>query len=212
MSLNLTKLAAIALAGLSLALSGCEQKSASGITPDDMSIGKETAKVTMIEYASVACPICAHFNETVMPDIRKNYIDTGKVRYVYRPMLTGVPSIAASGELLARCAGKDKYFTVVDTIMKAQKEMYKYGEGDSLARPVLLGIAKSLSMSEADFDKCIMDEKGLKHINDLNQKYTVEAQIEGTPTFFINGKKFNYKGGGIAEFDEAFKKAEAAAK
>ncbi len=191
------------LAAATLALAGCGQKASLGdVGSGEMSLGNANAKVTVIEYASVACPICAHVNETVMPQLRSKYIDTGKVRYVYRPMMTGAPSVAAAGHRLAECAGKDKYFKVVDAIMRAQPQMYANGENDSLARPVLLGIAQSVGLSEADFTKCVTDEKGLQRLNDLNEQYGTKDGITGTPTFVINGKKMDRIPQTIADFDE----------
>ncbi len=200
--LSLVPAAALALTAL---LGGCSKTPvASSVTPADMAMGPATAKVTIIEYASVACPHCAEFDQTVMPDLKKKYITPGKVHYIYRPMLTGVPTIAASGQLLAQCAGKDKFFTVVDAIMKGQDEFYAQGENDSLARPVLLRVAKSVGIDEKGFDSCVTNPQALQALDDANQQ-ALHSGINGTPTFFINGKRMNYRGGGISEFDAALK-------
>src|SRR5580698_5449528 len=123
------RLFVIALAVLSLA--GCNKIAAmtgshGAVTSDDMSLGDPNAKVTVIEYASVACPFCAHFNNTVFPSFKAKYIDSKKIHYVFREMLVGNDAemtTAAAGFLMARCAGKDKYFTVVDTIFHDQEQM-----------------------------------------------------------------------------------------
>ena len=188
---------------LALMMGGCSDKGSSTVGANEMTLGKPEAKVTIIEYASVACPICATVNESAMVQVKKKYIDTGKAKLVYRPMLTGVPSIAASGELLARCAGKDKYFTVVDTIMRAQGEMYKGGENDTYARPVLVNIAKSLGMSEEKFNTCVTDAKALNELNELNETYITKDKVDGTPTFLINGKKLTGDLTKIETFDKA---------
>ncbi|ESQ83370.1 hypothetical protein AEAC466_14065 [Asticcacaulis sp. AC466] len=191
--------------GLAL-LTGCSKTaSTSTVGADEMSMGQANAPITLIEYASVACPICAHINETVMPQLKAKYIDTGKVRYVYRPMMTGAPTVAAAGHRLAECAGKDKYFKVIDAVMAGQKQMYVTGENDQNARPVLLNIAQSVGLSEADFDKCITDQAALKRLSDINEQYLTKDGITGTPTFFANGKKLTLKEGTIADFDAAFK-------
>ena len=156
--------------------------------PGDHALGNPKAPVTVIEYGSVACPICGRFNETVMPELKAKYIETGKVRYIYRPMLTGVQTIAMSGERLAECAGKDRYFAVVDAVMRGQKEYYAYGESDVFARPVLLRIAKSFGFDEAAFDKCVMDPAGLKAVNADNTQY-LESGVHATPTVMVNGKE-----------------------
>jgi protein-disulfide isomerase len=198
----IAKLTLLAVFGAGLVISACAPKTA-GVSGDEMSLGKADAKVTIVEYASVACPICARVNDKLMPELKKKYIDTGKVKYVYRPMLTGVPSIAATGHMLAECAGKDKYFTVIDTIMRAQPELYPTGEEtDAYARPVLLRVAASAGIDEAAFDKCVSNPDSLKRMNDLNEKYLKEDQIEGTPTFFVNGKRMTGDVSDISTFDK----------
>jgi len=154
----------------------------------DHALGSPKAPVTVVEYASVACPYCANFNATVIPEFKAKYIDTGKVRYIYRPMLTGVQTIAVSGERLAECAGNDKYFAVIDAMMRGQKEYYAYGESDVFARPILLRIAKSFGFDEAAFDKCVADPNGLSALNAKNDKY-LESGIHSTPTIVVNGKE-----------------------
>ncbi|MEI9905795.1 MAG: thioredoxin domain-containing protein [Asticcacaulis sp.] len=175
--------------------------------PSDMSMGNPKARVTVVEYGSVACPFCAHFNETVLPDLKAKYIDTGKINYVYRPMLTGVQTIAASGELLAECAGKDKYFTVIDAIMRGQHEFYAMGENDMLSRPVLLRIANSVGIDEKGYVACTTDAAAFGALKDRYHAY-LAAGFTSTPSFEINGKRFDYKGDGIAEFDAAIAAAQ----
>ncbi len=193
-----------ALAGLALMVSACS-KSGTAVTADEMDKGDPKAKVTVVEYASVACPLCAHFNADVMPELEKKYIDTGKIHYIYRPMMTGNPAVAAAGHRLAECSGKDKYFKVVDAIMRSQEEMGGEETGYANARPVLQRIATSVGLSDQQFNACITDAKGLTRLNDLNQKYLTEDGVDGTPTFFINGKKFTRTKGDISDFDNALK-------
>jgi len=199
---------AVAAMGLALLASGCSKGGSAGaVGADEMSMGPADAKVTVIEYASVACPICGHVNETVMPEFKAKYIDSGKVRYVYRPMMTGNPAVAAAGHMLAECAGKDKYFTVIDQVMRSQEAMGGEETGYANARPVLFSIGQSLGMSEDAFNKCITDEKGLKRLNDLNQQYMTKDGVNGTPTFVINGKKLDRIPLNIGDFDAALKPA-----
>ncbi len=197
---------AAAAMGLALLAAGCSKTDSMGtVTPDEMYMGPADAKVTVIEYASVACPICGHVNETVMPEFKAKYIDTGKVRYVYRPMTTGNPAVAAAGHLLAECAGKDKYFNVIDAVMRSQEAMGGEETGYNNARPVLFSIGQSLGMSEADFNTCITNEEGLKRLNELDKKYQTKDGITGTPTFVINGKKLDRIPLNIGDFDTALK-------
>ncbi|MGN6364863.1 thioredoxin domain-containing protein [Asticcacaulis taihuensis] len=192
----------LALTTTALLLAGCGKS----IKPveGDMSLGAgENAKVTLIEYASVTCAHCAEFNKDVMPELMAKYITPGKIRYVYREFLTEPRDVSAAGILLARCSGKENYFKVVDEIMKAQGEMF--GDGTTTnALPVLKRIGASVGIKDDAFNKCITDEKGLARIQDNVDKYLKEDDITGTPTFFINGKRFERKTGTIADFDEAF--------
>ena len=188
-------------------LASCSGKPASigDVRPDDMTLGSPDAKVTMVEYASVACPICSHFTIDLWPQVKAKYIDTGKVRYIYRPMPMGVPTIALSGELLAECAGKDKYFNVVDAIMRGQQTFYKNYtvETDAYARPVLVGIAQSAGMSEDDFNRCISDKDKATKLQARFKTYLQKDHVDATPTFFVNGKQLDRTKGDISDFDAA---------
>ena len=192
----------LTLAATALLLAGCGKSIK--LVEGDMSLGAgENAKVTLIEYASVTCAHCAEFNKDVMPELMAKYITPGKIRYVYREFLTEPRDVSAAGILLARCSGKENYFKVIDEIMKAQGEMF--GDGTTTnALPVLKRIGASVGIDEKAFNTCISDEKGLTRIQDNVDKYLKEDDITGTPTFFINGKRFERKTGTIADFDEAF--------
>ncbi|MBW8881367.1 MAG: thioredoxin domain-containing protein, partial [Asticcacaulis sp.] len=143
--------AAGAILGLA-ALSACERK-ITPVTADEMSKGDPKAPVTLVEYASVTCAHCADFNARLMPRIEADYIRTGKVRYVYREFLTPPNEVSAQGVLLARCAGKDKYFGVIDAIMASQGEMFR--DGDNHALPVLTSIARQVRLTDQQFKACI---------------------------------------------------------
>jgi len=203
-----TRLAGLGLImGLAIAASGCSKSSntaASAVSSTDASEGVANAPVTVVEYASVACPICARVNHDIMPQFKAKYVDTGKVHYVYRPMMTGNPAVATAGHLLAQCAGKDKYFKVIDAVMRSQDEMNQGGAPEQYvnARPVLLGIAQSAGLSEDQFNSCITNSKGIQALNDENDA-ALKAGVDATPTFFVNGKKMELKKGDISDFDAA---------
>jgi protein-disulfide isomerase len=203
-------LTAVALtASLGVALAGCAKKGDTA-TADDMSLGNANAKVTVIEYASASCVHCGRWNNEVFPAFKAKYIDTGKVHYVYREFLTPPVQVAAASFLLARCAGKDKYFSVIDSVYHSQEEMFSTGD----YRGVLLRIAQSAGLSEEQFNTCVNDEKAIKALNARVEKYEADAKITGTPTFIIHGKKAGEDGGeqSIAQLDAAIAEAEAAAK
>jgi protein-disulfide isomerase len=187
-------------------LAACNKGGGGGVASDDMTLGNPNAKVTVIESASVAFPICAQVNTTVNPDFKKKYVDTGKVRYVAREALTGNPSLAVAGFLLARCAGKDKYFQVTDAVYRAQGQIYTPGTED--IRPggghdVLLQIAQSVGMSEDQFNKCISDEKAIKALSDRVERQSKEYNVNATPTFVVNGKPMTPGGVSLADLDAA---------
>jgi protein-disulfide isomerase len=169
-----------------LSLAACGNKTAGDVSADDMSQGAATAKVTVNEYASASCPHCARFSNEVLPEFRKKYVDTGKVRYVFHEFLTPPVQFAAAGFLLARCAGPGKYFDVLDTIYKDQENIYKTND----LRGGLLKIAQSMGMSEKQFTDCISDDKALNALNARVQKASDKDHVEATPTFIINGKKY----------------------
>ena len=180
-------LSVIAVAALGLA--ACGKGGGSAVTTDDMSLGNPNAKVTVVEYASVACPFCAKFNDESFPTFKAQYIDSGKIHYVFREMLVGAGeevSMAAAGFLMARCAGKDKYFSVVDATFHGQDAMYQSGD----IRGGLLKIAQSAGMSDKQFTDCISDEAALKALNARVETYEKQDNVNSTPTFVINGKKY----------------------
>ena len=168
-----------------LSLAACGKPTPTGASADDMSMGSDKAPVTMIEYASVACPHCAAFNNTVFPAFKARYIDTGKVRYIAREALTGDPSIAAAGFLTARCAGKAKYFQVVAAIFDAQPEMARTGED----MPSLNLIALQAGLPQAKFAACLGDHVALAALQARSDRYLAQDHITGTPTFMVGEQR-----------------------
>jgi protein-disulfide isomerase len=195
------------IAGLLIALTllGCQQ-SASAVAGDDMTMGDPKAKVTMVEYASVACPHCGRWNSDVFPAFKTQYVDTGRVYYIAREALTGDPAIAAAGFLTARCAGKDKYFQVVDAIYHAQQQLEQSGQPHA----ILLAIARSAGLTDARFEACITNEKAIEALDARWDRYMKVDGIKATPTFVINGKVYDKGEMSLAQLDAAV--AEAAAK
>jgi len=176
----------IVAALLTLSLAACH-KAGGPLTTDDMSLGNPDSKVTVIEYASVGCPVCGRWDTDVFPAFKAKYIDTGKIHYVFREMLVGGSeevNLGASGFLLARCAGKDKYFAVTDAIFHVQPDIYG-GKVD--AHTGLLNVAKSVGLSEDQFNACINNDAALTALNQRAQDHAVNDHIDSTPTFVVNG-------------------------
>jgi len=197
----------LALGASSLALAACKGGAGAGVSTDDMTMGDPKAKVTVVEYASLACSHCGEWNKTVFPSFKAKYIDTGKVYYVFREFITAPPQLAVAGTLMARCAGKDKYFTVVDAVFHGQEEIFRTGD----IRGVLLPIAQAAGMDEDAFMKCVSDEKAINALTAKVEKYGKEADIQGTPTFFFNDDKYG-NALTMAQIDEAYAKALAKVK
>ena len=183
---------AIALFAAGLAASCSQGKSSTGAsasgdikTAREVSIGNPNAKVVVTEWASLTCPHCARFNEEVFPAFKKKYVDSGQVRYVFREFLTPPAEVAAAGFLMARCAGREKYFDVTDAVFHSQNEMFSTGD----VRGVMMRIGASTGMSEKQVTECISDEKGLAELNKRVEKAIKDDKIAATPTFDINGVK-----------------------
>jgi protein-disulfide isomerase len=152
--------------------------------PDgDVVLGSEKAPVTVIEYASMTCPHCAHFAETTFPELQKRYIDTGKVRFIFREF--PLDALAAAGFMLARCGGKDRFMPIVETLFAKQREWM-------VEKPIepLRGIAKQFGFTQQTFDECLANQKVLDSIQEVRDRAAEKLGVNSTPTFFINGKKF----------------------
>jgi protein-disulfide isomerase len=190
---------------MALAVVACSPKTGSGgKLPDDMDMGNAQAKVTVVEYASVGCPVCGKWYREVWPAFKTKYVDTGKVHYVFKEMLVGGGpeiAVAASGFLVARCAGKDKYFAVTDAIFKDQEQAF------NAPRETLENIAKSVGMTEDQFNKCINDEAAIKALNDRVERHNTQDHVNSTPTFVINGKALEPGYHTLDELDAAIKAA-----
>ena len=187
-----------------LALAGCSKGGTGGAADAaDMTMGDPNAKVKMVEYASLTCSHCGAFNNEVFPEFKKKYIDTGKVHYTFKEFLTPPNEVAAAGFLVARCAGKDKYFSVTDAIFHAQQEMFTSGD----MRGILLRTAQSAGMTEEQFNACITDEAALKALNERVEKAINVDKITSTPTFVMNGKTVKEGAMTMAELDAAVAEA-----
>lgn len=179
----LRKLAGAAALSVAMALAACSGKDAAP-AEGDMALGApEGAKVTVIEYASVTCSGCAAWNKQVWPQFKAKYVDTGKVRYVFREFPTPPQDVAVAGFLIARCAGEDKYFHVIDQIMRALPELHS----GTPPRDILLRTARDAGLSEARFQTCISDPAGVAAM-EKRIKAAQDAGVTGTPTFMVNGQ------------------------
>ncbi|MBO9558173.1 MAG: DsbA family protein [Caulobacter sp.] len=151
----------------------------------DMILGSPKAPVQVVEYASLSCSHCAHWNNEVFPAFKTRFIDTGKVRYVFREYLTQPYEFAAAGYLLARRVGPARYFEVIDAIFKQQSVIFASQD----LWGGLLKIGESFGLTEAQFTAALQDKKALDLVNARVEKANARDQIEATPTFFVNGER-----------------------
>jgi protein-disulfide isomerase len=158
-----------------------EELMAPGPLPDHV-LGAAEAPVTIIEYASMTCPHCANFHETTYPELKKRYIDTGKVRFIFREF--PLDPLAAAGFMLARCAGEGKYYPMIETLFHQQKTW-------AVQKPIppLLAIAKQAGFSQQSFEQCLANQKLLDDIEKVRERASSKFGVNSTPTFFINGER-----------------------
>ena len=159
------------------------------IAESDMVMGQADAPVTVIEYASSTCPHCATFHETIFKELKRDYIDTGKVKFVFREFPTPPVEFALIGSVLPRCAaekaGDEAYFLLLGSLFKNQRT-WIFGDDP---KAELLKIAAQAGMDEPAFDACLK-RQDLVNLVQANTEAAVEAfKINGTPSFVLNGEK-----------------------
>lgn len=163
----------------------------------DMVLGAANSPVTVVEYASMTCGHCAEFHKTVFPKLKSEYIDTNKIRFIFREFPLDIK--AAAGSMLARCVGKDdpkKYHAVVDILFASQNDWVLKDTSEQLRR-----VAKQAGMSDDAFNACLSNQSMLDAMK-KGQDYAFEKlKVDSTPTLFVNGTRL--KGG--ASFED-FKK------
>ena len=163
----------------------------------DMALGPADAAVTITEYASMTCPHCAAFNADVFPKIKAKYIDTGKIRYIFREFPLDIK--AAAGAMLSRCIAKNdsaRYFAVTDLLFKTQNDWVTKNTTESRVR-----VGRQAGLSQDQVETCLNDRALLDKIA-ADQKYASEVlKVDSTPTFFINGEKIKGEAS-IEEFEK----------
>lgn len=168
----------------------------------DHAIGNPDAKVTIVEYASVVCGACANFHNTAYIDIKEKYIDTGKVRFVFREFPTSPENLARAGFLIANCADESKFFENIALQFKKQRAILSSSD----IRKEYVTIANAAGLSEEEFNTCMSnEEENAKY--DAVVKAGIEAGVSSTPTFFVNGKNIKRAPSGkqlftLESFDE----------
>ncbi|MHC0052277.1 DsbA family protein [Actibacterium sp. D379-3] len=151
---------------------------------EDMAMGAADAPVTIIEYSSFTCPHCATFHDTVFKKLKPEYIDTGKVRFVYREVYFDRPGLWAA--MVARCGGEMRYFGISDMLFAKQRDWIGDGSGEAIAAN-LRRIGRSAGLSNAELDACLNDGDKAQAMIDHYDVIMKEYDIKGTPTVIVNG-------------------------
>ncbi len=154
------------------------------VTPQDRVLGQADAPITILEYASMTCPHCAHFTNEVLPELKKKWIDTGKVKLVMRPF--PLDQVALRAEMLARCLPPERYYPMIETLFKTQE---KWAVSQDW-RPALERTARLAGVSGKDFDSCLANKALEDEIVQSRLTASTQLDVNATPTLFVNGKKF----------------------
>jgi protein-disulfide isomerase len=150
----------------------------------DISIGKDDAKVTIVEYMSMTCPHCARFHNDIFESIKAKYVETGKVKFILREF--PLDARAAAAIMLARCAPKEQYFPMVSALFKSQMTWATADDG----RAALLQMSKLAGFTQESFEACLTNQKLLDDVNSVRDKASKDYGVDSTPTFFINGNRY----------------------
>jgi protein-disulfide isomerase len=151
----------------------------------DVWLGSPDAKCTMIEYASMTCSHCAAFHRETWPQLKSTYIDTGKVHFTLREF--PLEPLAAAGFMLARCAGNDKYFAMTDLLFDKQNDWaFSKKPLESLAM-----LTKQAGFTQKSFEDCLKNQQIRAGVEAVRTRADTILGVNATPTFFINGKKYD---------------------
>jgi protein-disulfide isomerase len=159
------------------------------LTKDDHTLGSPNAPVTVIEYAAPTCPHCAHFDMDVFPDFKHQYIDTGKVYFVFRVFPLSAPDVAV--EAMARCLPKENYFSFLDLMYRNQSQWDPDGYTIPDIHAALVHMGAIASMSSAQVDTCISDQAAQQRIQQVGTDAQTRYGVYQTPSFIINGRLTN---------------------
>ena len=179
-------LGSAALAGLAFGAAPSFAEDLTGLNDapafGEMTMGPDTAKVTVIEYASATCPHCAAFYNDTFGALKKEYIDTGKIRFVFREFPHQDAALAAF--MVARCAPKEKYFPLIDVFFTTQPEWTQNPQEG------LFKIAQQAGFTKDSFEACLKNEAMAKDILAVRKK-AEGFGVTGIPTFFVNGERYD---------------------
>lgn len=148
----------------------------------EQALGPADAPVTVVEYASLTCSHCAEFAKDTFPEVKKRYIDTGKIRWVFRDF--PLDQFATAGAMLARCGGEGKYFPILDAFFEQQDALRAAPEPFAW----LQSFAKQVGFTQESFEACLSNQSLTDNILAVRQRASEKFGVSSTPTFFFNGK------------------------
>ncbi len=165
----------------------------------DVWVGPETAKVTIVEYASLTCTHCASFHATTWPELKKRYVDTGLARFTLREF--PLDPLAAAGFMLARVDGPEKYYPITDLLFETQKSWAFTAKPLDALRQTM----RQAGFSQEKFDATLRDQKLYDAVNAVKTRAAETFKVDSTPSFFINGQRAKPGALSIDEFDTIIK-------
>lgn len=154
----------------------------------EMAQGADDAPVTIIEYASFTCPHCATFHQNQYKQLKSEYVDTGKVKFIYREVYFDRYGLWAS--MIARCGGEERFFGITDLIFKGQSEWVRAGEPAAIVEE-LRKIGRLAGLDNDQLESCLQDGDKAQTLVAWYQKNAEEHDVRGTPSFVINGEKYS---------------------
>lgn len=191
-NLLISGLGGAGLLALGGALAGCNQGGGGASDEADMALGDSSAnpRVTLIEYASVVCPHCAEFHRTVWDQLKANYIDTRRIRFIFREFPTNPPEVAVAGFQVARCGGAspEQYMARVGVLMQQREAILGSGSYEGI-RSALVSIGQQAGLSEEQVMTCINDEAGAARVRRVAEGGNRDFGVQGTPTLILNGRR-----------------------
>ncbi len=176
--------------GVALVLAACGSSEPTAAPLEDVILGDPNAPITLVEYGSLGCPTCQVFHMNTLPQIKEEYIDTGKVNYVFREFRAGDTTLFTTGSLFSRCVESSQYYNALDIAFTNMNELYQSGQIGGLTGKYieLVNANPELGISPEQFMACQSDQELLNRINATSAFGSSEFGVNATPTFLFNGE------------------------
>ncbi|HEX3863919.1 MAG TPA: DsbA family protein [Stellaceae bacterium] len=166
------------------AAAGGSSQNVLAVNDADHVLGKADAPITIVEYASLSCPHCAHFESTVLPKLKEKWIDTGKAKLVLRDFPLDQPAMQAA--MLAHCVPAERYYPLVESLFSTQEKWVIAKD----PKAALEKLTRFAGIGPKEFDACLGNTQVQNQVAQSRLTATQQLGVDSTPTFFVNGKKF----------------------